>query len=400
VFYARSDFSNSRGGIILRRNILAAPKQIKHSFTSSLVWWSGLVLLSILLFSLIGSRVLANDGTVVNLYVENGEARTITTQATTVGELLKRAGVEVDENDLVEPSLETSFDSAIFNINVYRGKPYLIIDGEKSVSVKSAYQSPKLIVEKSAGLKTYQEDAYSIELIRDFIENDGIGYQITIDRAVPIMLEVDGASLNMRTQQETVGALLEEKGIKLSSEDKLNIDKTENLTPGMKIVVTRVGHEVVAKEEAIPFQTLVTYDDGKPAGFEEIVQAGKNGRKLVTYEVKKHNGVAVEREVLQTVIAAEPVSKKVIRGTKTSGGTWEALRNCESGGNYANKNNPTYRGAYQFDQSTWDSNAPAGYAGVDPADAPPHIQDQAAQTLQSRRGWSPWPSCASKLGLI
>ncbi len=67
----------------------------------------------------------------------------------------------------------------------------------------------------------------------------------------------------------------------------------------------------------------------------------------------------------------------------------EQLKMCESGNNYANKNNPKYRGAYQYDISTW-----GGFGGfIDPADAPPSVQDAKFLETYNRRGKSPWPSC-------
>lgn len=355
--------------------------------------------LLVALIGLIGSRVAATNKTVVSIHVDS-TTKTISTEPTTVGNVLERADIKLGADDLVEPGAETNVNSPVFNINVYRAKPYVVVDGGKEISVNSPYTSPKLIAEKSAGLKTYPEDTFTVELIRDFVKSKGLGYRIVIDRAFPVTIEVDGTTLKLRTQQETIEELLKEKGIVLDENDKLSVDKNQPLKPNMKITVIRVGHEVLAQEEIIPYQTLVTYDESKEAGFEEVTREGKNGSQLVTYKVKKHNGVVVQKTVLQTVVATEPVAKKVIRGTEVTEATWAALRQCESGGFYANKNNPTYRGAYQFDQSTWNSYAPAAYVGVDPADAPPHVQDQAARSLQSTRGWSPWPSCASKLGLL
>ena len=71
------------------------------------------------------------------------------------------------------------------------------------------------------------------------------------------------------------------------------------------------------------------------------------------------------------------------------------LRQCESGGNYATNTGNGYYGAYQFDLRTWHG---LGYDGR-PSDASKAAQDQAARTLQSQRGWQPWPACARKLGL-
>ena len=80
---------------------------------------------------------------------------------------------------------------------------------------------------------------------------------------------------------------------------------------------------------------------------------------------------------------------------------WEALRQCESNGNYAITNpSGKYRGAYQFDRSTWNSVAER-YAphlvGVDPAAASPADQDGMAFALYTERGASPWPHCGRHL---
>jgi hypothetical protein len=53
-----------------------------------------------------------------------------------------------------------------------------------------------------------------------------------------------------------------------------------------------------------------------------------------------------------------------------------------------------YRGAYQFDQQTWDNNAAASgrtdLVGQDPAAVAPSAQDQVAADTYTRRGSQPW----------
>ena len=53
-----------------------------------------------------------------------------------------------------------------------------------------------------------------------------------------------------------------------------------------------------------------------------------------------------------------------------------------------------YRGAYQFDQQTWDNNAAASgrtdLVGQDPAAVAPNAQDQVAADTYTRRGSQPW----------
>ena len=80
---------------------------------------------------------------------------------------------------------------------------------------------------------------------------------------------------------------------------------------------------------------------------------------------------------------------------------WEALRQCESNGNYTITNpSGKYRGAYQFDRSTWNSVAERhdpSLVGVDPAAASPADQDAMALALYSERGARPWPLCGRHL---
>ena len=79
------------------------------------------------------------------------------------------------------------------------------------------------------------------------------------------------------------------------------------------------------------------------------------------------------------------------QASSTSSGSGLAdIRACESGGDYgAVSANGKYRGAYQFDQQTWESVGGSG----DPADASATEQDRRAAALQQQRGSSPWPSC-------
>ncbi len=77
------------------------------------------------------------------------------------------------------------------------------------------------------------------------------------------------------------------------------------------------------------------------------------------------------------------------------------LRQCESTDNYqAVSSSGLYRGAYQFDQTTWDDVAGRFFpwlSGVDPVDAAPWWQDAMTRALWSERGKQPWPICGHKV---
>jgi hypothetical protein len=62
---------------------------------------------------------------------------------------------------------------------------------------------------------------------------------------------------------------------------------------------------------------------------------------------------------------------------------------CESGGDPYNKHNSTYRGKWQFDQTTWDAFAPQAWKKHDPATVPEAIQDWTALHVT----YDAWPNC-------
>ena len=78
---------------------------------------------------------------------------------------------------------------------------------------------------------------------------------------------------------------------------------------------------------------------------------------------------------------------------------WDALAQCESSGNWAiNTGNGLY-GGLQLDRGAWLSNGGAAYAPL-PSDATRQQQILIAVKVRADRGFSPWSSCARKLGLL
>ena len=82
-------------------------------------------------------------------------------------------------------------------------------------------------------------------------------------------------------------------------------------------------------------------------------------------------------------------------GDPSSYETWDALAECESGGNWAANTGNGYYGGLQFSASTWRS---VGGTGL-PHEHSRETQILMGQRLQARSGWGQWPACSSELGL-
>lgn len=109
--------------------------------------------------------------------------------------------------------------------------------------------------------------------------------------------------------------------------------------------------------------------------------------------VEARHALARRRAHLAALRRQEAAARQ--RAYAPATGVWAELRACESGGNYAENTGNGFYGAYQFLPSTWWS---IGFSGM-PNQAPPAVQDRAAQLLQARSGWGAWPSCSQMLGL-
>lgn len=340
-------------------------------------------------------RVFADEKRVVRLYVD-GKERTVVSSAATVSEILQENGITIQSGDVIEPEAQTVVDQPNYNINVYRAAPAVVEDSGRFLQVVTGYRSARKIA-AAAGVTLYPEDLADVEQVQDFGSTRTLGYKVKVSRATPVQLILAGETVNVRTRAATVGDLLKEKQVEFTPSDLQGVAPETKLTSGLRVVVSKTSQETLVAVEDIKPGTQTIIDANLDAGKTQTKREGVAGRKQVTYLIEKINGAESRRTVLNEQILTAAIDAVVIRGTRPvarSGGQpspeqWAKLRFCEAGGNYANKRNPLYRGAYQFDYRTW--NNFGGY--YDPADAPPEVQDAAAFALYARRGAQPWPVC-------
>lgn len=82
----------------------------------------------------------------------------------------------------------------------------------------------------------------------------------------------------------------------------------------------------------------------------------------------------------------------------SGGSTWDALAQCESGGNWAINSGNGYSGGLQFHPQTWLGHGGGQYAPTANG-ATREQQIAVAESVLASQGWGAWPACSSKLGL-
>lgn len=103
----------------------------------------------------------------------------------------------------------------------------------------------------------------------------------------------------------------------------------------------------------------------------------------------------VRRGLAVAAISGAGVALTAVPSQAADAGTWDALAQCESGGNWGISTGNGFSGGLQFTPSTW-----AAFGGTgDPTSASREQQIAVAENVLAGQGWGAWPACSAKLGL-
>lgn len=183
----------------------------------------------------------------------------------------------------------------------------IVADGNEMV-VNTVYDNPKNIL-KQAGIKLNNGDDYTVST--DKITDNSV---ITINRAMPVNVEIDGDIKTVRTTKKTVGELISSMNL---DEDKYFVegDKNTQLHTDAKVKVLNVSSKLVLRDEVQNYQVIKEPDSSMIRGNEEVIQAGRNGLNRLLVREKYHKGIKVGEEVVQTFQLVRPVDQVIREGT-------------------------------------------------------------------------------------
>src|SRR3954452_12555698 len=115
----------------------------------------------------------------------------------------------------------------------------------------------------------------------------------------------------------------------------------------------------------------------------------------MSYRGKHRKMSAATRTVARVAIAGIAVGAPLaIAATPASATNWDAIAQCESGGNWSINTGNGYYGGLQFTQSTWKA-----YGGTGSAQGASREQQIAvAERVLQGQGIGAWPVCGKKAG--
>jgi len=132
------------------------------------------------------------------------------------------------------------------------------------------------------------------------------GMRITVRRAFPVLLVVDGGKNVVNTAAATVDEFIEESGVRLRSSDRVYPMRAASLSPGAMVRIVRIDTRVITKEERLPYGRIARPDAALPRGMTRLVQAGRPGTQVRRIAITTADGVVVDRQSLEAVITRLP----------------------------------------------------------------------------------------------
>ena len=248
---------------------------------------------------------------------EDGSARELNTTLQNPLAILKEAGIAVSDADKIWVNGALAHFEALpawtvpaLHIKIRRGTSLTILDdGERSTIVTTAETVGDALFE--AGIMLYLTDDVSPSL--ESVITGSL--TIRIQRAIPVVLQVDGVDIDARTNAETVADVLTELNAPLFGLDYVNPPGDTAVTEGMRIAILRVTEELVTESEVIKHTAQYRPDANLNLDERAVVQPGHDGKREIHYRVRYENGIEVSRAHIETIEVEAPVNRIIAYGT-------------------------------------------------------------------------------------
>jgi uncharacterized protein YabE (DUF348 family) len=356
-----------------------------------------LVLVTLLALVFAGGFAVAAHKT-VTLTVD-GTQMTVATMKSRVIDVITENGYDVGDRDDLYPAGDQAVHQSE-TIVLRRSRPLqLSLDGQNS---REVWTTASTVDEALAQLA--MTDKAPAAASRGSRVPLG-GMSLPVVSAKNVQINDGGAVRTVRLAAPNVAGLLAAAGSPLEQSDTVVPAAASPVVENMQIQVTRVRIEKVTQRMPLPPANQRVEDPTMNMSRQVVENPGTPGIQDVTFAIAKVNGTETGRLPVANVIVAPSVDGVLRVGTKpgtevppvSNGGTWNALAQCEAGGNWGINTGNGFFGGVQFDQNTWERNGGLRYAAR--ADlATREEQITIAEVTRARQGWGAWPVCSGRVG--
>jgi uncharacterized protein YabE (DUF348 family) len=323
----------------------------------------------------------------------DGVTQTVHTHAADVAGMLRVAGVDVGDHDVLTPEPSTPLRRGA-EVVLDRGRHLtLTVDGKTRkewVTARTIREALEDLGLDRGRLRLSASRSARVPLA---------GFAVRVNTEKTVTLVADKRTERVTTYAATVDELLVERSIELVGKDLTEPAKDASLTSGGTVRVRRITVKNAVETVTVPAPVTRKSDGDLMLDQKKVLEAGRAGKVERTVEYLYADGVLAKTNVLSTKTIVAPQPKVLVAGSKPyppddTGLNWDALAQCESGGrpNVVSAGG-TYHGLYQFNVEMWQR---MGGIGV-PSDATPREQTYRAIKLYKAAGRGQWPVCGANL---
>ncbi|MCX7771534.1 MAG: 3D domain-containing protein [Clostridia bacterium] len=188
-----------------------------------------------------------------------------------------------------------------------------IFDNGKPIVVKTMGVNVKQALDR-LGISVGQDDYLSKPL--DSVLDTQAMNVITIKRAVPVNLRIDGQTRKVMSYRDTVEEVIRDNGIIVGPLDKFEgVSPKDTVKAGMDIRLIRIKEEILTEQEQIPFAVVEKPSKTMNDGETKTVLNGENGIREKYYKITYEDGKPIDRAFVNEKVVKNPVNKVVEYGT-------------------------------------------------------------------------------------
>lgn len=357
------------------------------------------------------SRAYAQDSVTFNI---DGATSTAEVRSSDVREALASQGITLGEHDVVQPALDTKVSDGL-EISVKYGRPVtMTVDGKTTTKWTTAKSLDEALAQFNL---LNPKDQVSVNRSTPLGRN---GLTVSVETAKSVTVKTAKGEVAVEVVG-TVGDALKAAKITTDAHDGISAAVDSQLADGQVITVEDVVGTNYTKTAKIPFKVVKVSDDDLAKGKTKVTQEGKQGSvtnvrtkwtrdgklfsdQLVSQKVVKpvnqivHVGTKDESSASSSTSSSSGSTPRKTASSVPTGGVWDRLAKCESGGNWSINTGNGFYGGLQFTRSTWLAFGGGAYAPR--ADlASRSAQIAVATKVQASQGWGAWPACTRAMGL-
>lgn len=323
----------------------------------------------------------------------DGVTRTVHTHAPDVQGMLRTAGIEVGDHDVLTPSPDTSLSRGA-EVVLDRGRQLtLTLDGK----MRREWVTARTVQDALQDLGLDRGRLRLSASRRARLPLTGMAVKVNTEKSVTLVADKKRDSVT--TYAATVEELLAERDVTLGEKDLTEPARDASVVHGGTVTVRRITVKTATETVDVPAPVTKKADGDLMLDQKKVLDDGRGGRVERTVEYLYSDGLLAKTNILSTKTIVAPKPKVVVAGTRPypaddTGLNWAGLAKCESGGRpNAVSSGGTYHGLYQFNVDMWHR---MGGIGL-PSDATPREQTYRAIKLYKAAGRDQWPHCGVNL---